>query len=464
MQKIIDSAVLKLIHIIESKKDNRKVALQFILEELDAAKNASSFIKDRIKSFYINESKYRGALDKSWNDVDGPDGPQQFLLSLTMALSERVGIETASIVRISIVEYILRHYKLGRYYVNGDIKIASKPLKLFEIITKESKSNPNFKFLLSEENKPIRDVISRWAGGFENRDIKFNKQFQETFNSSFWELYLFQCLKDLNLSVDFSKASPDFTVKSERGEVVSIEAVTANHAHNSDPEWVSKSGVNNAIDDKQFINFACVRILNSITEKHKKYLKDYSELEHVKGKPFVVAVAPFEQPLFFTQNNEAIIRVLYGQGIDSSNEFQEASIPFAMKNESTPLELGLFTNDKFKEISTIIFSSIATIGKAITQTELSRDIRVSRFHEEKGLMMEIKPNDKHFETHLDGLQIHHNPYAKIKLNSDLFDRYEITHYFYDPAKKKIDNQQKSYTIISRNIFPGSTFIEPMPLA
>lgn len=455
MQKIIDSAVLKLIHIIESKKDSRKVALQFILEELDAARNASSFIKDRIKSFYINESEYLGALDKSWDDVDGPDGPQQFLLLLTIALSGRIGIETAAIARISIVEYILHHYKLGKYYVNSEIKVALKPLKLFKIITKESKLNPNFKFLLSEENKPIRDVISHWAGGFENRDTKFNYEFQTTFNSSFWELYLFQCLKDLKLSVDFSKASPDFTVKSEHGEIIIIEAVTANHAHDSDPEWVSKSGINNAIDDKQFINFACVRILNAITEKHKKYIEKYSKLEHVKGKPFIIAVAPFEQPLFFTQNNEAIIRVLYGQGIDSSNGFQEVSVPFSTKNGkngSFPLELGLFTNDKFKEISAVIFSSIATIGKTITQTELPVDVRVSRFHEEKGLIMDIKPNDKHFETHLDGLQIHHNPYAEIKLNPDLFSQYEITHYFYDTTKKIIHNQQKSHTIISRNIF------------
>ncbi|MCC9654148.1 hypothetical protein LPA52_26260, partial [Vibrio sp. MA64] len=63
-----------------------------------------------------------------------------------------------------------------------------------------------------------------------------------------------------------------------------------------------------------------------------------------------------------------------------------------------------------------------------------------------------KPNNKHFETHLDGLQIHHNPYAVTKLDPELFKNYEITHYYYDIENEKIDNQQKSYTIISRNIF------------
>lgn len=453
MQTIIDAAVLELIHIIESKKDSKKVAFQFVLEELDAAKDSANYIQDRIKSFYINESEYRGALDSSWDDVDGPCGPQQFLLSLTMVLSERIGIEKAALVRLSIVEYMLHHYKFGRYFVDNDIRLASKPLKLFEVIAEDSKLNQNFKFLLSKENKSIRDVISRWAGGFEDRDNKFNYEFQTTFNSSFWEVYLFQCFKDLNLSVDFSKASPDFTVKSEHDEIANIEAVTANHAHDSEPEWVVKSGVYDAIDHKQFLNFACVRILNSIKSKHEKYFKTYSKFEHVKDNPFVVAIAPFEQPLFFMQNNEAIIRVLYGQGIDSSNGFQEVAAPVAMKNGSVPLELGLFTNDKFKEISAVIFSTTATIGKAITQSELLTNVRVSRFHEEEGLLMDIKPNDKHFETHLDGMQVHHNPYAKMKLTRNFFNRYEVTHYFYDPALEKIDNQQNSYTIISRNIFP-----------
>ncbi|WP_305846301.1 hypothetical protein [Photobacterium kishitanii] len=37
MKKIIDSAVSELIKIIDSKNNSKKVAWQFILEELDAA-------------------------------------------------------------------------------------------------------------------------------------------------------------------------------------------------------------------------------------------------------------------------------------------------------------------------------------------------------------------------------------------------------------------------------------------
>ncbi|VAW64811.1 Glycosaminoglycan attachment site [hydrothermal vent metagenome] len=453
MQEIIDSALLKLVRIIESKQDSRKVAWQFVLEELDAAKDGNDFVRDRIKSFYINSSDYLGAMSRSWSDVDGSDGPQQFLLALVMTLSERVGIQIAATVRISIVEYIIHHYKFGRYFVNDKIKLAKNPLNLFHVIANETKLNANYKSLMLEESKPIRDVICRWASGFEDRDNKFNHEFQTTFNSSFWEIYLYQCFKDLNLSVDFSKASPDFTLKSTEGAVLNVEAVTANHAHDSEPEWSNSDS--NISDHKKFLDFACVRILNAIKSKHEKYLNTYSKYDHVKDNPYVIAIAPFEQRFFFMQNNEAIIRVLYGQGVDSSNQFKEVKVPTVLKNSSIPLELGVFTNDKYKEVSAVIFSTIATIGKAITQSDLERDIRVSRFHEINGLISEFKPNDKHFETHLDGLQVHHNPYATIKLNPDLFNKYEVTHYYYNVESEAIDIQQKSYTIISRNTFQSS---------
>lgn len=446
MQNIIDIAVNELITIIDSKKNSKKVALQFILEELDAARQGNDFVKDRLNSFYFNDSEYIGAMDRSWEDVDGPKGPQQFLITLTTQLSNEFEIDIVADIRITIVEYIICHYKFGRYYLDEEIRIAKNPLKLFDVLVDDNKLHPNFKKLLKEENEPIRDVISRWASGFEDRDKKFNKEFQTTFNSSFWELYLFQCFKDLKLKVDFSKASPDFTLQITDNEIISIEAVTANHAINTKPEW----GNTTIREDSDFLNFASIRILNAIDTKHKKYLKSYSKCEHVKGNPFIIAIAPFEQPLFFIQNNEAINRVLYAQGRDKKNGFPEIKVPSAIKNEKLSLDLGIFTSEKYKEVSAIIFSTLGTISKAITQTTLDRNIRSSRYHEYEGLIVNIDENSKYFETHLDGLQIHHNPYAINKLSSSAFQRYEVTHYYYDIEREYIDNKQKNYTMISRN--------------
>ncbi|MFL1546108.1 hypothetical protein [Pseudomonas sp. O39] len=451
MQNFINVTATMLIEIIESKSDSQRVALQFVLEELDAARSGIDFIRDRIKSFYFMEVDYVGAMDRSWLDVDGGSGPQQFLVKAISTIEQQLGSDLAAMVRISIVEYIIRHYRLGRFYIDKEVRVALKPLNIFEpIVCEESLLHPHIKYLLKEENKPVRDVIFRWSSGFEDRDNKFNYEFQTTFNSSFWEIYLYQCFKDLGMTVDFSKASPDFVAESRNGESIIIEAVTANHAHNSSPEWLGEE----LRQDDDFLNFACVRILNAIDSKHKKFIQTYSKFEYVKGNPFVIALAPFEQSMFFMQNNEAINRVLYKQGIDKGNGFLEIETPTVLKGGNIPLELGLFTSSKYKEVSAIIFSTTATIGKAIAQTSLSRHVRCGRYHEERGLIVELIDSSKHFETHLDGLQIHHNPYAENKLPSEAFDSYEITHYYYDTVSKIIDNQQKSYTLISRIFLPS----------
>ncbi|MCD9481080.1 hypothetical protein [Photobacterium phosphoreum] len=183
MQQIIDTAVQEIIQIIDSKKNSTNVAWQFILEELDVAQHGTEFVVDRIQRFYINKSDYNGALKNSWEDVDGSTGPQQYLLGVTSFVAEKTDFEIAAMVRITIVEYVLKHYKFGRYFLNTESKRANKPLALFDIIAKPEKLNPNFKHILPEEYEPVRNVLNRWASGFEDRDNKFNHQFQETFNS-----------------------------------------------------------------------------------------------------------------------------------------------------------------------------------------------------------------------------------------------------------------------------------------
>lgn len=40
------------------------------------------------------------------------------------------------------------------------------------------------------------------------------------------------------------------------------------------------------------------------------------------------------------------------------------------KNEDTEIPLGIFTNDSYKEISAIVFSTTGTFGKAIVQSRV----------------------------------------------------------------------------------------------
>lgn len=451
MREISEPISLEIIENIKSKERSSQVALQFILEELDAARWGNAKFRDMLRSLYFEETEFAGAMNRTWIDVSGGSGPKQLMLRHLVRLNQDFGADKADLARFDILKFVARYFNLGRFYINPEFRIAKKPLNLFGALKCDANmTHPHFKTLMSEEYEEVRQIISRWASGFEDRDNKLDKEFQTTFNSSFWEIYLFQCFKDLDMEVDFSKPAPDFSVKTKTGQVLNIEAVTANHANDSPPEWAPQK----IKSDTDFLNFACVRILNAIDGKHKKFTSSYSKLNHVEGAPFIVAVAPFEQPMSSTQNNEAIIRVLYGKGIDKSNTWEEIDIPTVIKKENVSLQLGIFTSDKYKHISAVIFSTIATIGKAISQTSTPRSIRCCRYHEKIGALYEITENSMYFETHLDGLQIHHNPFAIHKLPPEAFNKYEITHYYYDIESGEMDNQQKTFTIVSRSLWPS----------
>lgn len=98
----------------------------------------------------------------------------------------------------------------------------------------KGKLHPNFKFIHNEKSPFARDLIKEWANGFEDRDNKFVKEFQTTFNSSFWEIYLFAVLKELGIQVNMEYDRPDFVAEGESEFV--IEATIASHPKGGDPE------------------------------------------------------------------------------------------------------------------------------------------------------------------------------------------------------------------------------------
>jgi len=90
---------------------------------------------------------------------------------------------------------------------------------LFTPRFKEKALHPYFVRLIKESKyAPVREVIADWAKGMEDRKgemIKFIDEFQLSFNSSLWELYLNKAFKELGFKVDYSKESPDFCLTSK---------------------------------------------------------------------------------------------------------------------------------------------------------------------------------------------------------------------------------------------------------
>ncbi|PID48022.1 MAG: hypothetical protein CR967_01805, partial [Proteobacteria bacterium] len=72
-------------------------------------------------------------------------------------------------------------------------------MNLFEPTVDESRQHVNFKNIIKhnsqlyhaidKKREKEKEILQSWCKGFPDRDNKFVKEFQTTFNPSFWEIY-----------------------------------------------------------------------------------------------------------------------------------------------------------------------------------------------------------------------------------------------------------------------------------
>jgi len=185
--------------------------------------------------------------------------------------------------------------------------MITKDLDLFTPIVAADKLHPNFLATISPYASGVRKVLNNWVQGFVDRDGEFVKEFQTTYNPCFWELYLFAVIKEIKAEVDFSFSSPDFICNNG----IVIEATTANHSHDDVPEWEkSISGITEGNSFDIFTRSA-IRLSNAITTKVNKYRSSYSHLEHVRDKPFIIAISNYTRQDFNLHGDVPLQWLLY---------------------------------------------------------------------------------------------------------------------------------------------------------
>ena len=304
-------------------------------------------------------------------------------------------------------------------------------MDLFTPIVPVNQFHPNFAKCMEHRNPYNEALLSNWAEGFIDRDNKFVVEFQKTFNSCFWELYLHAILKEAGCKIDFEHSAPDFVVTDPVPFV--IEATVALHAKEALPEWTPLDLKLRPKDLNEFNRSAMVRLLNSFSEKARKYDKSYQHLPHVEGKPFVLALTPFDQPFFYLEVHRAIEAVLYGYYVDEQehiddpskvSSFKAKTIKTVRKNETTELPLGIFNDPTYAHISAVIYNSSATWGKLralcsdpypfIRFTAVRSDPRDGETYGFQGLKRDYE------ETLFDGLRVYHNPHATHPLDWRVF--------------------------------------------
>jgi hypothetical protein len=154
-------------------------------------------------------------------------------------------------------------------------------MDLFHPIVPEERWHKHFRHTLAQHNDSCRILLEQWSEGFPDRDRKFVQEFQLTFNSPFWELYLYTLFCDYNFSFDWTNASPDFSIE-RNGKKICVEAVTANSADGKPNEWDAEYSSENIQRLKLNLNKlnqeAMIRLSNAIFSKVKKYKNSYSKL------------------------------------------------------------------------------------------------------------------------------------------------------------------------------------------
>lgn len=304
-------------------------------------------------------------------------------------------------------------------------------MDLFTPVVPPERFHPNFANCIARPNPYDRAVIAKWADGFVDRDGKFVEEFQKTFNSCFWELYLHAILKEIGCKIDFTHPAPDFVVTDPVPFVV--EATVALNAQNALPEWTPLDLNNRPRDLNEFNRVAMVRLLNSISEKTRKYQKSYQSQPHVAGKPFVLALTPFDQPFFYLQVQRAIEAVLYDYYVDEQEYIDDASkfasitakrLKVVRKDNGAELPLGIFNDASHAHISAVLFNSSATWGKV---RALGADpnpliyFSAVRSDPNTGDMFGFQgPKADYYETLFDGLRVYHNPHATHPLDWRVF--------------------------------------------
>lgn len=323
-------------------------------------------------------------------------------------------------------------------------------MDLFTPVVPVEAQHPNFRSItIPGRCAGEMEVLQNWAEGFADRDGKFVKEFQTSFNPCFWELYLHAAFRALGFTATYAFASPDFILSGPSD--IAAEATIAAQPSGFVPEWereISVQALRDA-DPAAIVELASIRLSNAIFTKQKKYMDDYAKLAHVRGKPFVICVAPFEQPFFYFQSDQAIRRVLFGIDeplvVDNKATGQrivvgESLVDRVRKESGTELQLGLFTRPGLEHVSAVVFSPVATFGKVRALAKPGpypvafQAIRYAGDSQHHHVVEGFRPH--YAESLLDGLHVLLNPFADRVLDTKVFRRSDIAIHHYDISRQQ----------------------------
>ena len=304
-----------------------------------------------------------------------------------------------------------------------------------------------FKFLTTPSHAPAGWTLNQLYLALPRPDKNWASDCQTSnFHTRLWEAHLLACFREQGLLVEQPCVSPDFRIENRVGDVAWVEAVTANSPERYNHFSADRAEIPTAHEDL-FFGRSALRFAKTIGNKLEQ---SYEQLPHVRGYPFVLALADFQEPGSMQWSREGLIGYLYGQGakveeINGKMQAVPTHTPILLGPSAFPA--GLFSDGRASKLSAVIFTNACSIAKlnrvAISGQGSPKDYRYTRYGlfwdrtagAVKGIpfCMDIASDEyralwpQGYEPWCAELEVFHNPFADHPIPLELLP--EATHWF-----------------------------------
>ncbi|MFH6948230.1 hypothetical protein ACHRV6_07070 [Flavobacterium sp. FlaQc-51] len=336
---------------------------------------------------------------------------------------------------------------------------------VFKDLNNDHKQHPNYKLLNSSiAFSSAKETIKEISYHYKDIDGNFIDQFQSVngFDSRVWELFLFCFFREQLFSFKRNFDAPDYMIEKFNQEIA-VEAVIVSRKTELGSSLKSPKEIEIKLNNEVPLLFG-----NALFDKMKK---KYWEKGHVRGKPFLIAIADFHDTMSMSWTFSALSDYLYGYKYDYSFDkkgkliIKPVKIANFIKQNGTEIPSGFFFFPGSENISAVIFSSSGTLSKFNRmgkQAKLGSTIptlmRTVSFYNhtpnaDKASIANYIVDETSEETWSEGAIVFHNPNAKIPLNPELFDEKVAQCFFDNNLIKSLMPKYFPYGSITINLIP-----------
>jgi hypothetical protein len=179
----------------------------------------------------------------------------------------------------------------------------------------------------------------------------------------------------------------------------------------------------------------------------------------------VLGLSAFDRPHPQLQCQRAIEALLFDYYVDEQTSISESgynsepqakSIGYISKDSGANVKVGLFTDDNYKEISAVVFSSLGSWGKVRALADDRNALTIFHTVHDNPFSLGFRPivnktiKAEYTETILDGLRVYHNPFASYPLRPDIFRSPEVFQTYFSEADQEWVQECSSRNLLFRS--------------